>query len=117
MLGLEGTGIEACSAAIRIINNPIHRPGLTIPLAKVLTTEPEHGVLIRDVAALVPANNLCIERVTTIDFGVFEGRLAPFLAPNLFNGTSTPGFLFPDQAVVLELADGNACVNPGVFIA
>lgn len=116
LLGLEETGIEAYSAAIRIMNDPIGRPGLTIPLAQILSTEAEHRVLIRDVDGLVPANNLCIERVTTTDFGVFEARLAPFLSPNLFNGTSTAGIPFPSQATVLQLADGNACVNPGVFI-
>ena len=117
LLGLEQTGIEAYSAAIRLMSDPIERVGLTIPLAQVLSTEAEHRVLIRDVLELVPANDLCIERVTTTDFGVFEARLAPFLGPNLFNGTSTPGFPFPDQATVLSLANGNACVNPGIFIA
>lgn len=116
LLALEETGIEAYSAAIRIMCDPVERPGLTIPLAQVLSTEAEHRVLIRDVLGLVPANNLCIERVTTTDFGVFEARLAPFLSPNLFNGTSTPGFPFPTQADVLALADGNACINPGIFI-
>lgn len=116
LLALEETGIEAYSAAIRIMCDPIERPGLTIPLAQVLATESEHRVLIRDVLDLNPANDLCIERVTTTDFGVFEARLAPFLGPNQFNGTSTAGFPFPDQATVLSLADGNACVNPGIFI-
>ena len=116
LLMLEETGIEAYSSAIRDACDPIGRPGLIIPLAQILSTEAEHRVLIRDVLGLVPANDLCVERVTTTDFGVFEARLAPFLSPNLFNGSSTPGFPFPDQATVLALANGHACVNPGVFI-